>query len=515
MEAVTMVEPRRLPEPVEEVRRAIVALGFAGARDIAETRCREHPDLDDLHGLVALITLWSGDPERAEAIVSSRQAAAPGAGTLGVGVEIAAFMADEERARDRERRAAAIDPGNFLLLRAQVSRATMHNDLPEALRLADLSLGLYPEDPEMFGQKISALRATQRVDEANALLEKAPEWFRATAHYHSALGLAAFQRHDLETAEREWRAAVAMCPNAGSYWGHLAQVQRHMEKTAEAEASARNSLDLNSRSLPALNTLAKIAEDRGDKRAAAEYARRAAEAIPALAVMSLVSKANALRAARRGREANQLLREAAKSPIHITAQTARSILVTGLILDEKWDEAQAVLDDAANHGPLSNPMRISRIALLRHRGAADEALRECETMLADDEPFRGVYAPAIALYLEANRTEEANALIARVQHDLPGSPAELANVVMALDQHGRSAEARTLHEAAVRRYPNNDALTLLSAGFAAEDGRFRHVGYHLSRVSKNLRIKNPFLSPRFWWRVARAVARALSGGRKR
>lgn len=506
-----MTTPRQLPDPVQKARQAIITQGDSKALPLIEALRIEHPDLDDLHALCALLSLWTGNVESADLITNKQLSVSPGAGSLSVGAEIAEYMADEKLFEQRMRQAISLDSDHFLVLRVQVSHAHMHNEIDTAVRHANRSLLLYPEDPNMLSQLISTLRTSDRIDEMMKILNSPPDWYKDTAQYHNARGMNAFRNHDLITAEQEWKKAVAICSYGYNYWANLSMAQRFLEKDEEAEQSARNSLDLNGRSLIALRSLAKLAGKHGDKESEKTYNIRAQNAIPVLKSTDLSRRARDLRDAGKNAEANRLLREAAHSPHIMTARTARSLLISALITENHWEKARKEIENALPLDGLTDSLRISRIKIMIHDGDTKEALKEIRDMLAQPNPYPRVYAPAISLLLKDGKEEEAEPYIERVINELPGAPNDLIYIFLALKDNKRTKDARRFYEVAIRRYSNNTSLKILTVGYSIEDGNFGQLGYYIrqlppiwrKRFLTDFKRRNRF-NPRFWFNYIRS-----------
>lgn len=482
-----MTKPVLLKDEVQTARTAINRKGFAGARDDIDALIAVYPDSDDLYALKALITLWTEGFEAADAMVTSRQVQHESAALFGIGAEIALFVGDVNRHEEQLLQGIALDADHFLVLRTQISALTMDGKRDEAVVLADHCLQLYPEDLDTFSQMITILSTDHDRTAAWRALDNAPAWFLNSAQYHSASGRLAMADHNLDKAEQEFRLAVATCPTGASYWSWLGMAQRYRDRYDAAEESCRNALSLNRNDSKALKTMAAIEERRGNSAASREYLERADKAIPGLRASSQFRKAMAMLSQNNVKGATAVYRQIASGSMPTIARTARQLLIMALIQRKHWSEAEQELESALLIDGETDGLLIHRMQLRQNAADLPGALQDLDRLINRPSPCPGAIPPGLKLLLETGDYARADGLVAYLMDRLPGVPAQLGASIMILDSFGRKEQARALHSAAIRKYPDNSILKVVSVGFAAEDGRPRNIPYLVNQLPPALR----------------------------
>jgi len=498
-------EPRTLPEPVAAAREAVESLGAMDALAELDLLAAEHPDMPDLRALAVLAALGSGDLDGARSKADALLAEAPCAACFGACAMVASVVGDHARRDELILQGEALDSDHYLTLDAIAERALQSGDLAAALRALQRSLALYPQDRGVLRTMAIVHRLANDTQAEAAILDTPPDWFRGSPPYHRARCQRALSRRDLPLAEAEALSAIAaMGGRDAQAWSDLALVRFHLNKVDDAEQAANNALELHARQANAFAVLASVAESRGDAAAAENYRRRAAEAIPALRGQALLSRGNA--AMKRGdvRRAEAAYREAERSGPSYFSRVARGALVLLFVVNERWANARKELDRALDADGPTDALRCMRMQVLEHEGRTEEADLDLNALICTPQPSSGAIAPALGMLKARGRDEDIARLIEYVHTNLPGSAADLAATIMALDHIEMHDDARKLFEVAERRYPSDEALRLIAAGLAAQDGRLGHFKFELTRLPRDTRRRlfGPGMLLRTWfWRA--------------
>ncbi|MFI5385642.1 MAG: tetratricopeptide repeat protein [Fimbriimonadales bacterium] len=502
---------RELRPVVREAHDAIRRKGFAGARPILAQLCEQEPDVDELHALHALVLLWTGRPDEAQGIIDKRLAIRPSASIYGVASEVHRLAANVELASELVQRGRTLDPDDYLVLRSRADQAATVKDLQTAREINARSLELYPQDPDTFGSQATYCQIEGQLDRMQSLLDTAPGWFLGTAQYYAARGRLAFSRHDLSVMEEEFKKAIELCPEGGSYWGYLATAQHHQGKYAEAERSAQAALELNPRNPLALKAMAKVAGTKGDRAGKAAFEEQAAKAIPALQSTGLGLRAANLRRQGNLEGALKLYRQQSEEGNPIMAASARRIVLMLLVQAKRWDEARKQLDAIEALGEVDEATRSFRSQIRYREGDQEGAVADIEILLAEKMPVSSVFPAAMQIFLDSRLSDQADRLFERIMRDLPGNPGHLAETVMALANAGRKQQARALIAAAQSVFPQNDTLKVIEVGFAAEDKDFRRMKFLIQQLPPasrpRIRLSALLTSPRFWRALGRTLFR--------
>jgi tetratricopeptide (TPR) repeat protein len=486
----------------KEARDAVTKKGYAGARDLIIKQCEAYPDCEELHALKALVLIWTGDLEGAESIINKRLALKPSASINGIKGELEMFLARSDDAEDSIAKAEELDPTDYFYLRSAIGCTTLAGDLEGSLDLVNKSLKIYPEDAETYASGITAYQSADRYEDAESLLESAPDWFKETADYHSKRGMFLLRKQSFADAEQELQQAVALCPDGSMYWAYLGMTQGHLGKETEAERSSNFAIEANPRNTIALRTLSRLAQRRGDQKASQEFERRAVASIPAMKEMGLSTQANNLLRQGKQAEAIELYRKLAQKGHRTSAHMARKMIVSLLINTERWKEAREALDELLKTHSEVPAIRIYRVQVTYHEGQVEQALAELDDLIDQPEPPADIYQVAVKLYAKEGREERLRKVIATVMERLPGSASTLGGVIMELDNAGLKDEARELFVLTNRRYPNNQILKVLEFGLAVSRGDKSEAMQMLRNLPPEMRVRprlsKLILNPRFW-----------------
>jgi tetratricopeptide (TPR) repeat protein len=317
---------------------AIVDRGFGGAKPIIASLCEIHANDASLYAFHALSLMWTGDYEGTDVVLNPWLEGSPSASILAVLAEIQLIRGQKDLAKASAAQAREQNPDDYLYLRTAYSLATVDKEFPTARAILRRSMELYPTDPDVFGSETTLLQAAGRLEELQTHLDESPQWFKGTAQYHACRGRLSFSRHDLPKMEMEFQQAVAMCPESSSYWGYLALSQMHQSKFPEAERSAQFAVEINPKNPLALRALSKACAARGDKAAAADFEKRASEAIPAMKTSAKGFAAGELLGRGDVNGALRVLREQAASDSGIGAASAKRMILGLLIQHRRWAE---------------------------------------------------------------------------------------------------------------------------------------------------------------------------------
>lgn len=336
---------------------------------------------------------------------------------------------------------------------------------------------------------------------ANALaglndLDAAVEQLQQTVHHNSGrsdayanLGALQLARGRLEEAERAFRRAVNLAPYsvtnrlaaADFYWttGRPAEAERHLTEGLESSGGHPDidralaffylSTDRAEQAEKHLLRAVKASGDSDSKLALADYYEIVGRTGDALAVLEGVAGAGgdaapeavariaALQAARgRLREAEHRLDALlAERPGNTTARLAKARL---LLLQNRADEALALVREALRSDPDSLPPRLWRARALAARGALDEARAAYEELLAAQPGLAAAQIELAQVHLDAGRAREALALTRRVVDRQPGDAGALVLHAEALHHTGARAEAAAALRRAAALGPDSPAL---------------------------------------------------------
>lgn len=503
-----ILTPRQLSPQVQEARKAIETKGFGGAAATINRLLLEYPDDDDVYALHLLRTLWTGDAHEALRLAEGRLNERPAAGIAAFAAEASHYLARESDYIRYAAIADSLDPDHFLNLRQQANRQLFGGDPKVGTDFIRRSLLLYPEAADTYTSLCKACQLTGDLTAADELVENCPDWFRDTPQYHNRRGMLALVRRDMEAAEKELRTAVAKCPEGGSYWGNLSLVLRSISRYEEAEQAAKYGVELNSRNIVALSTLAVVARHRGDDRAAAEWDQRSENAVPAFVFQKVLGKTKALLRQKERDDAIQYLRAEIKKTNPPSARSGRRILIN-LLLDakrfaearEEWEAASKLDDDPG--------LRVAEFRILEGEGMEAEASALLARLLDDRPVHPKLYIPAVNHLIKSGDDERLDSFVTYLMENIPSPPTFLGGAIIALSKGGRKEQSRALHNSATRRYPENDALRLIGGMFAAEGGNMRgaiHTFQSLPtdmRPTPKLNFGTMVRDPKFWKAVFR------------
>ena len=297
---------------------------------------------------------------------------------------------------------------------------------------------------------------------------------------YTNLGTLQLARGRLADAERAFRRAVGLAPwsvtarlaIADFYWttGRRAEAERQLREGLEstdghphihrALAFFYLSTDRAGEAERHLRRAADAARDDDSRLALAEYYEivdRPAEALAVLESMAAgggdgapeaVARIAAIQVQQgRIREAEHRLDALlAERPDSTTARLARARL---LLVQDRPDEALAMVREALRADPDALAPRLWRARALAARGAHDEAGAAYEELLAAQPALDAARIELAQVHLDAGRPGEALALTRRLVEAQPDDPAVLVVHAEALTRAGRRAEAgAALREAA-------------------------------------------------------------------
>jgi tetratricopeptide (TPR) repeat protein len=481
--------PGPMSAAADQARVAVIEKGFAGSRPLIAGLCDENPEDQTLHAFHALVLAWTGGRDLAWKLLDSRMAPAESASILAVAAELRAIEDRKEESHKLLERAARIDPDDYFVLRTSHSLAGISKDYELAWELQARWEKLYPEDADIYGSQVTLYQTQGKLDALQRFLDESPEWFRQTAQYHAARGRLAFSRHNLPEMESHFQMAVAQSPESGSYWGYLAESQIHQGKLAEAERSAQFAVELNPNNPLALRVLSKVYRARGDSTKSAEMERKAADAFPAIKSGTRTSRATEFLNRGDLDGALKVYRQQAQDDNAVSASAARRIMLNLLVSHDRWRKAREQLNEIDGLGEQHPAVEVLRAQVLYHEGEKEEALQKMRILAQEPTPQPEMFPAALKMFLDAGAEEDTAGLVERLRTEPPGNPSSIAVSIIALDNAGRNEEARSVLQAAQRRYPDSSSLKVIEAGMASADGDGRRAFRIISQLPPGQRAR--------------------------
>ena len=475
-----MSEKSAPPAPTETVAQlwAMFDRGdFLEMARRAEEAVARYPESADLWAIQAHCLLWSGRRDEAHAALQKAQHAGPdSAMALASEAQVAAFEGCAEEAMERAARALRLDDANRWVLQWASGAFGGAGDYETALQLVERARTLYPEEPHWAAAVVPLLSSAGRRQESDRALAEGearfPDYHRLWAY--RALSLTRDER--LQEAAALLRRATSAAPGSAFCWGEFALVLSHLQQADEAEAAARQALEISACSPSAMTAMAHVCRLRGDKAGAAEWERQAAEAVPALSFVQHVRAANQALKRQNWYGVLDSIQPALAARSAIMRQIASGIEIRALlalrrigpaeerlqaleqsgydthVLYELKTQARLVRRDRAGamalcregvqRCPGSGTLRAQLLRLLRKRSLWDSLFRR-ETVAAAEQ--------------------EAQALVVHLLQYPPEIPSQIVAACAAMWDTGYRDEARQLRALGERRFPGAREFRILNA----------------------------------------------------
>lgn len=508
-----MTTPRSLSPAVAEARAAVQRHGTVGSIPHLQDLWAKHPDEPDIEAYIFLGRLWQGEAETVEALVRQRIGAQPTPGYLGAGSIIAQYLGDLDAVTFRSKLGNELDADHFLMLWSEIQRYQMLGETAKAMALCERSLEIYPEDPEVFAATITATKMGSSTQEAKALLESAPDWFKKSGEWQAKMGTFALADRQLTIAEEHFRLAVADHPSSSIGWAHLAMALRFQGKVAEAEQAADIALGINPRMPIALMQKAALAADRGQTAEANEFKQRAAVAIPALADQQKLQAALELKRKADTKGSIRQLRELADHGSAPVRATARRILIELLYSEDRIAEARAELEKTPESFRQDEAFLLDDARLKLKEGRDAEATGVFDILIQSPTSDPTTFAPYLRHLYDKGEKEKLQAVADLAEQRLlarTGTPSQGAHLVTVLETIGEEARAIRCSEFLYRTYTSDPTVRLVWGVMRQKQGETKDAMRAFGSLPPHMQPRLPL--GRLLWLV---VKRRLFGPKKK
>ncbi len=340
---------------LNQARRLLRQGAEAEAEALVRSALKSRTDHPGLLRYLGLLRLRRGDPAEAEALLRRAVAANPAAADCRVNLgAVLAAGGDPAAAADSFRAALALDPAN----------------------------------PAIHANLGNALTKLRRVAEAVSAYARAAELKPDEARFAQARGAALIEAGRFAEAEAALERAAALAPNLADAHLSLGLARARQGRHAEAEPCYRRALEIDPRHLGAMINLGSALMALRRHEELVRLQRRALEIDPAYAeahanlaaaLLATADYAGAEAAARRALELKPGLAE------------PRNTLATALERQGRVDEALAVLERAALHGPVDErgEAHFGRALMLLRRGDFARGWQEYEWRWGARQHHRG------------------------------------------------------------------------------------------------------------------------------
>jgi len=341
--------------------------------------------------------------------------------------------------------------------------AYIAGDRALAERLYGEALTQNPNDATAL-QGLGVLRFEQgRKAEALALLGRAAALAPGNAgiRRNHAAALAVVER--FADAAEEYRAALAIEPDAATDWGRLgsvlAELDRHDEAIAAYQAALARLAPDAREGAALLRRLGRVQRSAGQTEAAIATWRAALERAPGHAGVAF-NLGNALKELGRNAEAEAAYRQA----LSIDPRLVRAQVNLGAVLhlEGRLEEAEAAFRNALVIEPAGQDARRNLAIVLNDLNRGEDALRELQPLLTGGEE-RDTLRVAGVIYQGLQRPAEALVAAERLLVMTPGDGGALGARALALLALERREEALVAAEAA-KAAAQDDANALNNAG---------------------------------------------------
>lgn len=345
----------------------------------------------------------------------------------------------------------------------------MDHNCPATLAAFEAAAELSPLDVTVKIERAKELRALDRLDEAEALLDDVLNMEPLQTGALIERGHLFRGRGDRERAAGAFRAAAAVDPRNWNIQVELARDLRTLDRLDEADAILNNVLDAEPLQTGALIERGHILRQRGKLKEAAAAYKTAATSDPSNRNIE-VELARSLRALNRLDEADKALSSIlAVEPLHLGALIERGHLLFG-----RGDHTRALATfmAAATIQPEHTGLQLEIANVLRSLGRLNDA----ETLLRRLTESNSNNLPAIVtlshLLMDANRLDEAAMTLNRALQKNPDHPRITATLGHLARRRGDGVAALRYFSSASEHDPNNPDLRLDLAAELREQGDF-------------------------------------------
>lgn len=418
-----------------EAERRVWAGDLAGAKGILDRVSKDHSSDNNLRAVRALLDGYEGDM-----------------------VTAVATFEDILRQESDNRIALMNLPGGLI----QVGRE-------QEARVVLLQVeGTYPDNPLIMFGVFSGHTMMQDFDRAQAIIDRFaddPSDFFCVARARAAL-----RQHDWAASEKWAREAVARNPESRSGWEHLSMLLLNKGEIQEAKSAAMFALELNSRSVPSLRNLAKIATLEGNKAEAAEYERRADIAVPFMKDHNEIRKAITLLRSGQTDSAIKILRPYLHSTNLASRNLAASCALAAISADPKTKGVEKILDELKESEGQSEDYYVVKALHLMTKGQREESL---STLDEGEEKFPNKIQLQIGrlrcLAIADDRDSMEKVAEALLQEHV-GSPNDYLGILTQLYSKDMNEMADKFYQQLIRKFPSSTVVSLADSMIALNRG---------------------------------------------
>ncbi len=485
-----MTEETALPAPDElltELWRVYDDGDFPGLCRLAEREVAGYPDRADLRAVQAHCLLWSGQTDEARAAVRKAQEIDPhSAMALAAEAQVAAFEGLSEEATEAAAKALRLDSTGRWVLEWASGAYGAGGDAETALQVVDRARKLYSRESHWVALAVTLLHNAGKTEEAAAALAEGEARFPDCPRFWVFRARLQMREGRLREALALLQRATLAVPGSALYWGEMAGLLSHLRQVDEAEAAARRALEISRCSVSAMTALARVCGLRGDKAGAAEWERRAAEAIPALAYAQHTRAATAAMGRGDWYGVLKAIEPALTAPSAMARQVARTIRIRALLALRRTgqaDEELRALEGSGYQAPVLCEVKAEARLAHRDRAGAIAVCREGVRQYPGNGPLRALLLRLLAkrsLWQALLRREpvpgaqqEAQALVVHLLQFPPETPSQIVAACAAMWETGYRNEARQLRATGERLFPEAREFRLLDAYSRAELHDFR------------------------------------------
>jgi Flp pilus assembly protein TadD len=432
----------------------------ARRRESIEAAYAEFPDHPGIVALEAERHIWRGDLDRTKNILAEVRPKHPdNAHLLAVEGLVVGYEGDVSGGQEILESALLKDPRSILT----------HSNLPAFLiqsgeqARAEYVIGqgrqMYPDNPGLISAHYYLFHMLQKP-------EKCSELLALVQHIENDIVLmmkarTAMWNSKWSESEQYCREAIAYNPESSMAWEHLGMLLTHKGEHKEAKSAASFALELNSRSVPSLRNLAKIATAKGDFAAASQYSQRAETAVPYLKPLSEIRKANQMYSVGKVDKAMKILIPLATAPSGVIQKTAVHSLLMVLPGMEKPKEALSLLQQLESSGFHPDLLIGVKAFLLAEDGefeTANQILAEGEAKYADSVDFRVLQIRTLGKQKQKDKVES---LATSLLEGGMGLPHPYVLVTTVLYDSGLKDLADRYYNDLIRKFPSSSAVTML------------------------------------------------------
>lgn len=456
----------------KESQTAVNAYRAANSKGDFREACRiidhalsQFPDCADLWAFASELYTWRARQSEAHQAVSRAKELAPNSGiTWAADAALADFEARFDEALYSIEKAMQIDDcDSWILEKAMSVYHTSSDNMEAAIAIADHWREVCPDDVQAYRQSVTVLLTAGRQSEAEEILLQAEKRFPDEPILSRTKSLSLFRAGKLTEAAKILESAVARLDGNHELWAQYADTLEFCGRPDEAEAAAEKALEICPCAIQAISAMSRICRSRGQEKKAAEWRKRAQEAIPALQLQMKLQSANVALRNCKWNECLKICDEVMMAPARSTKKSALNIKAHVLLMTDRLVEAETVIAQYAALEPESRFSYEFQGTLLRKQGKLQEAKVVLLDGIAHFPDVAGLHVELLHTLHDMGACEEEVKLIDEILELRPQTPYGYVELVTALDETGHEAEARQVRVSGLEMFPNTQELKLFSA----------------------------------------------------